>query len=167
MKFGGTSVADADAINRLAGLVRRQAEAQAEGDKPPVVVVSALSGVTDRLIAVAHLAEGGEIDRAVASLRELLERHAAVASGVTTGANQSKALAEVRQEFESLIGLVHALAVLREVSPRSLDAVVASGELASSRIVTRALGERALPLPGSTRGPSCDRRRAHRPRLRT
>ena len=145
MKFGGTSVADADAIIRLAGLVRRQAEAQAEDDKPPVVVVSALSGVTDRLIAIAHLAEEGEVDRAVASLREVLERHVTVASGVTTGANQSKALAEVREEFESLIGLVHALAVLREVSPRSLDAVVASGELASSRIVARALAERGIP----------------------
>ena len=144
MKFGGTSVADADAIIRLAGLVRRQSEAQAADDKPPVVVVSALSGVTDRLIAVARLAEEGEVDRAVTSLRELLERHVTVASGVTTGANQSEALAEVREEFESLIGLVHALAVLREVSPRSLDAVVASGELASSRIVARALTERGV-----------------------
>ena len=144
MKFGGTSVADADAIIRLAGLVRRQSEAQAADDKPPVVVVSALSGVTDRLIAVARLAEEGEVDRAVTSLREVLERHVTVASGVTTGANQSEALAEVREEFESLIGLVHALAVLREVSPRSLDAVVASGELASSRIVARALADRGV-----------------------
>ena len=144
MKFGGTSVADADAIIRLAGLVRRQSEAQPADDKPPVVVVSALSGVTDRLIAVARLAEEGEVDRAVTSLRELLERHVTVVSGVTTGANQAEALAEVREEFESLIGLVHALAVLREVSPRSLDAVVASGELASSRIVARALAERGV-----------------------
>ena len=143
MKFGGTSVADAEAINRLVGLVRRQAEAQDAG--PPVVVVSALAGVTDRLIAIAHLAEEGEIDRATSGLHEVLERHVTVASGVTSGDNRSNALAEVREEFEGAIGLVRALALLREVSPRSLDAVVASGELASSRIVMRALAECRIP----------------------
>lgn len=145
MKFGGTSVADAEAINRLVGLVRRQMQTQAHGDKPPVVVVSALSGVTDRLLAAAHLVEEGELDRALSSLHELLDRHVAVASGVTTGDTQSKALAEVGEEFDSLIGLVRALALLRDVSARSLDAVVASGELASSRIVARALAECRIP----------------------
>ena len=143
MKFGGTSVADADAIGRVASIVRRQL--QIGGDRPPVVVVSALSGVTDRLIAAARAAEDGDGETAVAGLTEMLERHVAVATRLTTGAAQGELLAQVRAEFDGLIGLVRALSVLREVSSRSLDAVVASGELASSRIVAAALTERRIP----------------------
>ena len=54
-------------------------------------------------------------------------------------------LADVRREFEELNGLVHALAVLREVSPRSRDAVHAVGELVSSRIVAAALADHGIP----------------------
>jgi aspartate kinase len=53
--------------------------------------------------------------------------------------------ASVRADFDSLIGLVHALAVLREVSPRSLDAVLAAGEIVSSRIVAAALADHDIP----------------------
>ena len=144
MKFGGTSVADADAIARVATIVRRQYESDAAG-RPPVVVVSALSGVTDRLIAAARLAEEGDTDRAARSLDELLERHIAVASAVSGGGRQTALGAAVREDFAGVISLVRALAVLREVSPRSLDALVAAGELASSRIVAAALAERDVP----------------------
>ena len=70
MKFGGTSVADPDAINRLIDIVRRQQAKTTEGN-PPVVVVSALAGVTDTLVTVAQLAEDGEADRAAAALHAL------------------------------------------------------------------------------------------------
>src|SRR5436309_3129650 len=138
MKFGGTSVADPDAIGRLIGVVRRQFEAHP--DAPPVVVVSALAGVTDALVAVSRLAEQGESDRAAASIRALVERHVAVASAVAD-ASAAAVVADVRREFEELAGLVHALAVLREVSPRSADAVLAAGEIVSSRIVAAALAD--------------------------
>jgi aspartate kinase len=141
MKFGGTSVADPDAINRLIGIVRQQRE---RDGAPPLVVVSALAGVTDKLVAVARLAEEGEVDKAVTELRALADRHVAVASAITSDSRAS-VVAAVKGEFEELIGLVHALAVLREVSPRSHDAVVASGEVASSRIVAAALMDHRLP----------------------
>jgi len=141
MKFGGTSVADPDAINRLIGIVR----AQKEKDKtPPVVVVSALAGVTDKLVAVARMAEDGDADGAAAELRSLVDRHVAVASAIT-GDTRPAVVAAVKREFDELIGLVHALAVLREVSPRSHDAVVAAGEVASSRIVAAALADHRIP----------------------
>ena len=57
MKFGGTSVADPDAINRLIGVVRQQMQSGLNGEGAPVVVVSALAGVTDKLVAIAQLAE--------------------------------------------------------------------------------------------------------------
>src|SRR5262245_48569557 len=138
MKFGGTSVADPDAINRLIGIVRRQIGSPA-GD-PPIVVVSALSGVTDELIRVTRDAEEGHGARAVARLDELFARHVTVASAVTT-ASRDALLADINAEFGELKGLVHALAVLREVSPRSHDAVVAIGEVVSSLIVDAALAD--------------------------
>jgi aspartate kinase len=53
-------------------------------------------------------------------------------------------LADIRREFDELVGLVHALAVLREVSPRSRDAVLATGEVVSSRIVAAAFADRGI-----------------------
>ena len=142
MKFGGTSVADPEAIGRLIDIVRRQ-QAKATGDAP-VVVVSALAGVTDTLVAVAQFAEDGQSDRAAAALQALEERHLAVAAAVTS-ASRERLLDEVQQEFKELAGLVHALAVLREVSPRSRDAVHAVGELVSSRIVAAAFADQQIP----------------------
>jgi aspartate kinase len=142
MKFGGTSVADPDAINRLIGIVERQ-KAKSTNGAAPVVVVSALAGVTDKLVAIAQLAEEGEGARAATEIEALLERHVAVASAVT-GASRAKLLQEVRCEFQELTGLVHALAVLREVSPRSRDAVHATGEVVSSRIAAAAFADRGV-----------------------
>ncbi|HEX7138290.1 MAG TPA: lysine-sensitive aspartokinase 3 [Vicinamibacterales bacterium] len=140
MKFGGTSVADPDAINRLINIVRQQ---QARGSAAPLVVVSALSGVTDTLVAIARLAEEGAGDKAAAEIGALLERHVGVANEVTT-ASRDGVVTEITKECAELAGLVHALAVLREVSPRSLDAVLAAGEVVSSRIVAAAMTDRAL-----------------------
>jgi len=142
MKFGGTSVADPDAIDRLIGIVRGQLDKTPA--RPPVVVVSALAGVTDKLIEVTRQAEEGDAARAGALLQTLLDRHLTMAAAVAPargGALQSA----VRAEFDELIGLVHALAVLREVSPRSLDAVMAAGELVSSRIIAAALADHGIP----------------------
>src|SRR6188768_2162830 len=87
MKFGGTSVADRAAIERLIALVRaeRQAESQKEGGdaRGPVVVVSALSGVTDRLLGVAALATSGDIEGARTSLQDLRQRHITVSEVIT------------------------------------------------------------------------------------
>ena len=140
MKFGGTSVADPDAINRLIGIVRQQ---QAKTKSTPLVVVSALSGVTDKLVAIAQFAEDGATDKAAAEVAALVERHVAVATAVTS-TSRAKLLADVRRELEELNVLVHALAVLREVSPRSRDAVYAVGEVVSSRIVAAAFADHGI-----------------------
>jgi aspartate kinase len=143
MKFGGTSVADADAINRLIGIVQHQRGKTSDGGTP-LVVVSALSGVTDTLVSIAELAEEGAGDGAASALKGLLDRHLALAAAVTTE-SRAALTADVGREFEELSGLVHALAVLREVSPRSRDAVHAVGELASSRIIAAAFADHGMP----------------------
>jgi aspartate kinase len=144
MKFGGTSVADAAAIGRVADIVRRQQGSQADGEPAPVVVVSALGGVTDRLVEVTRSAESGDGRSATAALDAIVSRHVAVASELTRGDARTELVARLRREFEEVAGLVNALSVLREVSPRSLDAVLASGEVASSRIVAAAFLERGI-----------------------
>ena len=85
MKFGGTSVADADAMTRVVNIVRRQLESQPGGGASPVIVVSALSKVTDGLIRTARCAEEGDAEEAAALVKELLDRHVAIASSLTTG----------------------------------------------------------------------------------
>jgi aspartate kinase len=146
-KFGGTSVADPDAIRRLVAIVGDGAVTDpgrtSDGHHAPIVVVSALAGVTDKLIEVTRFAEDGDGERAASALRALLDRHLSVASAVTRESGEST-LSALRAEFDELIGLVHALAVLHEVSPRSLDAVVAVGEVVSSRIVAAALADAGI-----------------------
>ena len=139
MKFGGTSVADPDAINRLIGIVKQQRARTGT----PLVVVSALSKVTDSLVSIAQLAEDGAVEQAAAAVKALLERHLSVATAVTS-TSRDQLRAEVRAEFDELNGLVHALSVLREVSPRSRDAVHAVGEVVSSRIVAAAFADHGV-----------------------
>ena len=145
LKFGGTSVADADAIDRVATIVRRQLDSAGSSGAPPIVVVSALAKVTDALIDAARRAEEGDPEAAAARVDALIERHVAVATALTSGAARANLAAAIIDEFSAVAGLVRALAVLRDVSPRSLDAVVAAGELTSSRIVAAAFLERGIP----------------------
>src|SRR5260221_13794364 len=69
MKFGGTSVEDADAIRRVIGIVQSRLDAQ------PVVVVSALAGVTDQLLEAGNAAATGHLGSALATVRDIYVRH--------------------------------------------------------------------------------------------
>jgi aspartate kinase len=148
MKFGGTSVADRPAIERLIAIVRaaRQVAIQPESDdwRGPIVVVSALGGATDRLLGIAAEAGAGDVEGARANVRELGARHLEVASVVTDAPQRAEVEALLRREFDELDRVVGALSVLREVSPRWLDAIAAVGEIASSRIVAAALMSHGL-----------------------
>ncbi len=148
MKFGGTSVADQAAIERLIALVRaeRQAEAQTEGGdaRGPVVVVSALSGVTDRLLGVAALAGSGDVEGARTSLQDLRARHIKVSEVIRDPLLRQPAVDALNREFDDLERVVSALAVLQEVSARWMDSLAATGEILSSQIVAAALTSHQL-----------------------
>src|SRR5262245_25899194 len=122
MKFGGTSVADADAIRRVTAIVRKQKEA---GAAPPVVVVSALSKVTDGLLQVGRFVESGERERALTRLTELADRHVGIAAEVTSGSRLAAVTRDLRAEFAATSGMVGALSALHQMSPRLLDAIAA------------------------------------------
>lgn len=141
-KFGGTSVADPAAIRRLIDIVRA---ARTRDGRGPAVVVSAMSGVTDALLAVAALAGSTRTDEAVSRVEQLRARHLAAACELVPGAQNAALSAQISDTFDELAAVVKALAVLREVSPRTLDVVAAMGELLSSRIVAAALIDAGLP----------------------
>lgn len=148
MKFGGTSVADQHAIERLIAIVRaqRQADAQEEGGdaRGPIVVVSALSKVTDRLLGIAANAGAGDLEGAHHNLTELRQRHITVSEVIQDPALQREVVEFLDREFDELGRIVQALAVLHEVSPRWLDSLAAMGEVLSSRIVAAALTSHGL-----------------------
>jgi aspartate kinase len=139
-KFGGTSVADPEAIRRLIEIVRHT---RARDGRGPVVVVSAMSGVTDALLQIAASAGSGHTDEALQRIEQLRQRHLAAAQAL---AGAPEALnAQIGAQFDELSAVVRALAVLREVSPRTLDVIAAIGELLSSRLVTAALQQGGVP----------------------
>ena len=141
MKFGGTSVADAEAIGRLLSIVAATTRTL---DVPPVVVVSATSGTTDQLLALASDAQRGS-DGVDAGVDRVLTRHLDLVNVLTTGERASALAALVTRDLEDLRAVLTAISILRESSPRSLDAVAAVGEIVSSRIVAAAFEEANVP----------------------
>jgi aspartate kinase len=148
MKFGGTSVADQAAINRLVAIVRAERQAAIQPESPdwrgPIVVVSALAGATDRLLGVAAEAGAGDVEGARENTRALRARHLDVAQVVGDVEPRARLEEFIAREFDELERVVGALGVLREVSPRWLDAIAAVGEIVSSRIVAAALNAHGL-----------------------
>jgi aspartate kinase len=143
LKFGGTSVADADAIRRVVAIVAEERRTKAIAG--PVVVVSALGGVTDTLLEVAALARRGDAAHALALVDQLYARHLDTLAALVPGEHGGPVPEAVDALFSQLRAIAGAVAVLHEASPRSLDAIAAIGELASSRIVTAALQSAGIP----------------------
>ena len=136
-KFGGTSVADPAAIRRLIEIVRT---ARARDGHGPAVVVSAMSGVTDVLLGIASAAgSGAGTEEALTKIEQLRQRHLTAAGELAATADQEALATDINATLDQLAAVARALAVLREVSPRTLDVIAAMGELLSSRLVAAAL----------------------------
>jgi len=133
-KFGGTSVADPDAIRRLIEIVRTARTRDGAG---PAVVVSAMSKVTDTLLGIGAAAGDGRLDDALTQIDALRGRRVKAARDLAPA--EDALVDAINAELDNLVAVVRALAVLREVSPRTLDVIAAMGELLSSRIVAAAL----------------------------
>jgi aspartate kinase len=139
MKFGGTSVGDAAAFERVTTMVGTYS------DRRAVVVVSAMTKVTDALLGAFQLAKHGDLASAIDSLEPHLERHEAVLRTLIPSGNQNafdEELALCRGELADL---------LMRVSRRSLplammrDAIASYGEQLSSRLLTDLLRARDIP----------------------
>ena len=138
MKFGGTSVEDAQAITRAAGIVK------ARLPQKPVVVVSAIAKVTDQLLAMARAAGAGDRDTALKVSRGLRERHYNVAGELLGTGIFTQFHSELEADFDALDELLRGIAAVGELTPRTSDHVASYGELLSSKIVTAAFSARGL-----------------------
>lgn len=139
LKFGGTSVDDAPALERLAEIVRRQLPVQ------PVVVVSAIRGVTDALLQGTKLAQGGEIGRAFATLEGQVGRYATIASQLLPpeeSDDMDRLVAGAALEISDLLRVI-------SLHPGTYlplqDEIVSYGERLSAALVMRVLQSRGLP----------------------
>jgi len=130
-KFGGTSVADAEAIQRAAVII------DGRRARHPVVVVSALAGVTNALLAIAEQATAGELIVAARGVEALRERHLAESRRLL-GDDIGELGGRLSQLFDELGALAEALHTLGHLTPRSLDAIASVGERCSSLMVVAA-----------------------------
>jgi aspartate kinase len=128
MKFGGSSVADAACMRQVAALV------QARLEQSPLVVLSAMGKTTNALFAMARQAERGDMQGAVQAHLALIAAHQTVVEGLFPDGAPRQLLDDLQQEYAELLLLLRGVALLRELSPRSLDAIAAFGERLSTRI---------------------------------
>src|SRR5512133_699305 len=138
MKFGGTSVEDARAIDRVACIVRERV------DQQPFVVVSAMSKVTDTLVAMAKAAGSGDRDTALDLSRKLRERHYSVAGELLGTGVFTEVHGELESEFDGLDELLRGISAVGELTPRTNDNVLSFGERLNSKVVTVAFAARGL-----------------------
>lgn len=133
MKFGGTSVEDANAIRRLIGIVKSRRGSEA------LVVVSALARVTDQLLEAGQAAAAGHLGSALATVRDIYVRHERMADQLVDGAPHGALDRELRSEFQGLESLLRSLEASRRLDLRAQDQLLGFGECLSSRLITAAL----------------------------
>jgi aspartate kinase len=138
MKFGGTSVQDAEAIDRAAGIVRSRLK------QKPVVVVSALARVTDQLVLIGQKASEGDSKAAIELVVGLRARHFQVARDLLGAQGLTEIADKLNYLFAEMESFSRGLAAVRELSGRSSDALLSFGELLSSQIVAAAFALRGL-----------------------
>jgi aspartate kinase len=138
MKFGGTSVESAEAIERVATIVSSRLK------QSPVVVVSAMAKVTDQLVSIGHKAASGTSEGSLELLKALRDRHFQTAKELL-GAKRSATLApKLEAFFTELENFLRGLSAVRELTPRGSDYLLSFGELLSSLIVADAFAVRGL-----------------------
>lgn len=131
MKFGGSSVESATAIQRVASIVR-------ECDRRPVVVVSAMGKTTDRLLAIARFCAEGNRNAAWRELAALRRFHSREAARLVSPAQAIALDRDICRHFEELEQILMEVGALGSLTPALSDAVLSFGERLSSRIVTAA-----------------------------
>ncbi len=137
MKFGGTSVGDASAIKKVVEIIRSAAR-----ESHVVVVVSAMSGVTNKLVAASNQAEAGDYQPVAATFAELRRQHDAAADALIHSATERS---RIRQKVEEIVQegdrLCQGTMLLGELTPRTRDAISSLGERLSAPLVAAALAE--------------------------
>ncbi len=133
MKFGGTSVANADAMSKVVEIVSRAVDRDRT-----VLVASAIGGCTDTLVKIGNLAAGRD-ESYRALIDELQERHHSIIRELLPLEKHEESMEICDAEFASLRGIAQGVCLLGELSETSLDAILGFGELWSTRILATKL----------------------------
>ncbi len=131
LKFGGSSVGSAEGIRSLKRIVESQQEAV-------IVVVSALSGITDQLYKAAELAVAADEAYRI-EYEMMLTRHLNLIEDVVLDQQKERVTEEVKALFFDLKNILHGISLIKDVSSRITDTLVAYGEMLSSLIVAGAV----------------------------
>ncbi|RYF95024.1 MAG: aspartate kinase, partial [Chitinophagaceae bacterium] len=129
LKFGGSSVANAENINRVVTIVQKVSQK----DKT-VLVVSALGGISDLLLSAARLASIGD-ESYTEQLSVIEKRHLTAVTELIPVARQAGVLSAVKKQCNEIEDICNGIFLLRELSAASKDRVVSFGELMSSKII--------------------------------
>ena len=133
LKFGGSSVANAENIEKVIEIVKTEIEKNS-----CVVILSALQGTTDALIDVGKSAEtGGEDFRS--KIKQIEDRHLSTAKNLLSENALEEINVFIENRFDELKSICEGVYLLRELSPRTLDRIVSLGEILSTKIVSAKL----------------------------
>ena len=138
MKFGGTSVGNAERVQEAASIIELQ-------PKPRAAVVSAASGVTNLLLEAAGTAADGNRDRASDVVAAIRVKHNEILAGIADAAQRSQATEVVDQLHLALDAALDQVAAAAELSKRDSDRIVATGEKAMSAMMAATLRARGTP----------------------
>jgi aspartokinase/homoserine dehydrogenase 1 len=131
LKFGGTSVGSVQSIQTLLNILK----AEVKSKEKPVVVLSAMSGVTNLLLSMAEdAAKGTDF---TAALAELEKRHFDVVKSLLTIQNQNPAFTRLKLYFNQLEDLLQGILTLRELTPKTRDLVLSFGERCSTLMICK------------------------------
>ncbi len=137
LKFGGTSLKDAQQIKRVVSIIRAQ-------ERPGVVVVSAFGGVTDCLLQAAQKAAAGDASYSELE-KKLEERHLETVRRLMPGAQQSAVISQMLLMLNDLHDLLHGVFLLRELTARVADYVMSFGERLSAFVISEILKQNNVP----------------------
>ena len=130
LKFGGTSVGSVESILSLKAIVEKEAQEQ-----PIIVVVSALGGITDKLIATSVLAQKGD-EAWKGEFQAMVERHHKMIDTIITDPRKREQLFNIVDSlFEQLRSIYFGVYLIHDLSKKTQDAIVSYGERLSSNIV--------------------------------
>ncbi|MDA3956546.1 aspartate kinase [Oceanispirochaeta sp.] len=138
MKFGGTSVQDNIWIDKALNI------AEAQLDKAPVLVSSAMGKTTDCILELINLAESGKMADSVPPFEELKSIHLLTAYSFLSGENLKNCETKLNTLFNDFISFLKGLSLLRECSSRSQDALLSFGERLSTTIINHRALERNM-----------------------
>lgn len=136
MKFGGTSVQDANCIDQSLDIVLERI------DQKPILISSAMAKMTDTLIGLGALAKEGNREAAAQTIKEMVERTKNAAEKLLSGKNLEDCLAQLTALGEELRSSVKGLCILKQCNEKALDSIMSFGELLTTTVLAFRIKER-------------------------